>query len=215
MNHLESLLELALVKARNERELQPFLKQYPLLIRNALNVWAWNYVDVLPEFRFGSDFRADFLILSADSGSWHATLVELKSHRSRLFTKQGLPSRSLNTALRQLDDWELWLRRYENLFRASLSKHFESKKVIAFCSPADRHRMAETEITDPRTRLDLKYRILMGRRNELDIEDQERRGLLSAKGRDIVTYDRLIDVARTLDAAAQKVPSNQPGLADR
>ena len=75
--------------------------------------------------------------------------------------------------------------------------------------------MAETEITDPRTRLDLKYRILMGRRNELGIEDQERRGLLSAKGRDIVTYDRLIDVAQTLDAAAQKVPSNQPGLADR
>lgn len=188
-------------QAHNEREVQPFLKKRPLIVRNALNVWAWNHVEVIPEFQFGSEHRADFLILSADSGSWHAVFVELKSHRARLFTKAGVPTRSLSIALRQLDDWERWVNRYNNLLRDTLSRYLKAKNIPAYCSNPDNHTMAATEITDSKTNLDTYFRVLIGRRAPLTTEDQERRASYSKKDREIVTYDRLLDVARKLDCA--------------
>jgi hypothetical protein len=201
VGRLESAVIAALEQARNERALQPFLKKRPLLVRNALNVWAWNYVEVIPEFKFGDQFRADFLILTADSGAWHAVFVEMKSHRVRPFTKEGLPSRALNIGLRQVDDWERWLTRHEQVFRDSVSRRFERKGVPAFCSRVDHHTMAATEILDPRTHVTFDFKILIGRRHHLSAKDQERRASFSGKEREIVTYDRIVGVARTLDSA--------------
>jgi hypothetical protein len=205
MRRLEKMLLNELDRARNEREIHPFLKRHLIIVRNALNTWAWNHVEVIPEFRFGSEYRADFLILSADSGSWHATFVELKSHRTRLFTKEGIPTKSLNVGLRQLDDWGRWLNRHENVFRNVLSKHFMKNDVAASCSASDRHTTAATEITDPRTVLNKHYRVVIGRRSHLTIEDQERRASFSSRDREIVTFDRFLDVARKLDTAEKEI----------
>ncbi len=201
MTLLEQLLDAALNASRNEREIQPFLKKHILLVRNTLNVWAWNYVDVLAEFPLGADFKADFLIISADSGRWHTVFLELKSHRARLFTKRGVPSRELSLALRQLDDWERWVDRNEALVRDQLSKYFARRRVPAYCSRADRHVSAASEIRDPRTLVDFQFKVLMGRRSQLTDDEQERRGSYRMKGRDIVTYDRLLDFARKHDEA--------------
>lgn len=190
-----------MARAENERQLQPYLKKYPLLVRNTLNVWAWNYVECIPEYQFGADLRADFLVLSADSGAWNVVLVELKSHRMRPFTKSGIPSRSLNTAVRQLDDWERWLRRNEALFRSGLAKRLKPKRVPAQCSPADTHQWAHTELVDPRTVIHFHYRVVLGRRAHLSQDDQERRDSLYVKGRELLTYDRFLDTARKFDAA--------------
>ncbi len=201
---LEASLTAALEAAENERQLQPFLKKHPLLVRNALNVWAWNYVEVFPEFRCGPDFRADFLIVSADSGSWHAVFVELKSHRDRLFTKAGVPSRALAIGLRQLDDWERWVQRQDAMFREHLSTLLAPRCVPAQCSRGDRHMTATTEVRDPRTVIWFRFKLLMGRRHELTDEDQDRRGSYHVKDRELVTYDRLLDYARRHDEAEKE-----------
>lgn len=59
----------------NERAAQSFLKRYPYIVRQALNVQAWNSVHLQPEFSLGRNYRADFLILSEDSGGWHTVLI--------------------------------------------------------------------------------------------------------------------------------------------
>lgn len=209
---LEKSLALAMTRAKGERGLQPFLKKHTLLVRNTLNVWAWNYVDCVPEYRFGANLRPDFLVLSADSGSWNVVLVEMKSHRLRPFTEAGVPSRSLNTALRQLDDWERWLKRNDDLFRADLAKRLDRGKVPAQCSSADRHRLASTEITDRRTAIHFHYRIVMGRREHLSQEDQERRDSLYVKERELLTFDRLLDTARRIDAADSEVRARRAAV---
>jgi len=197
----EKALQKAFAQARNERDIQPILKKKQLIVRNALNVSAWNHVEVMSEFRFGSEFRADFLILSADSGSWHAVFIELKSHRVRAFTKAGVPTRSLSVALKQLDDWERWVDRFNANFRDTLSRNIKDKNIPAYCSRADRHTTAITEIVDPRVNIHTHYRVVIGRRDYLTADDQERRASYLKKGREIVTYDRLLDSARKLDSA--------------
>jgi hypothetical protein len=52
----------------SERAVHDFLKRYPYIVRQSLNVQAWNSVHLQPEFSLGGNYRADFLILSQDSG---------------------------------------------------------------------------------------------------------------------------------------------------
>ncbi len=138
--------EALLNSSANERAVQTFLKRYPFVIRNALNAWAWNSVHLIPEFSFGGDYIADFLILSADSGAWHAVLIELESPTARPFTKNGNPSRALAKGLAQLEEWSIWLRKNDSLFRDRLSAFLESKQICAQCSNADDHRFGHTQI---------------------------------------------------------------------
>lgn len=199
---LEHKLLAELESAKNEREIQPFLKGNPILVRNVLNVCSWNYVDLLPEFKLKTNFRVDFLVLSADSGQWHATIVEAKSHRAKVFTKAGHPSQELNKALRQLDEREDWLRRHEALFREALSKHLDKHHVCTqtIYSTVRGHTWGKTEITDPRTVLHCAYKVLIGRRASFSEEYPDLRGHYYDKGREILTYDRLVDKAREFDA---------------
>jgi hypothetical protein len=122
--------EVLLNSSPNERAVQRFLKRYPYVIRDALNAGAWNSVHLIPEFSFGGEYVADFLILSADSGAWHAVLIELESPTARLFTKNGNPSRALAKGLAQLEEWSIWLRKNDSLFRDKLSAFLESKQTV-------------------------------------------------------------------------------------
>lgn len=201
--NLKNKLEKEFALAKNEKELVPFLKNNSILIRNAFNRWAWNYVSVIPEFSLSDTFRVDFLIVSADSGSWGAIFVELKSHRKKIFNKNGTPSKDLNIGLRQLDERERWLKNNERIFREKLSTYFEKDKVPAYCSNASTHTNAFTEILDIKTYIDFKYAMVIGRREELNREDQGRRYSFRMKDREISTYDRLLDVANKLDTAFQ------------
>jgi hypothetical protein len=193
--------EALLNSSPNERAVQTFLKRYPHVIRNALNAWAWNSVHLIPEFSFGGDYVADFLIVSADSGAWHVVLIELESPTACPFTKSGNPSRALAKGLAQLEEWNIWVRKNDSLFRDKLSALLKSKQIPAQCSNADDHRLAHTEIRDPRTVIHKDYVVVVGRRALFDSEAQERRGEHQVRGQRIVTYDRLLDQAIKLDSA--------------
>jgi hypothetical protein len=94
--------EALLDSSPNERAVQGFLKRYRYIVRNALNVHAWNSVHLQPEFSLGGKYVVDFLILSEDSGGWRTVLIELESPTARPFTKKGNPSKALAKGLAQL-----------------------------------------------------------------------------------------------------------------
>jgi len=204
MASIAERLAAALDSAKNEREIQPFLKANPLVVRNAFNAWAWNHAEALPEFPLGADGKVDFVVLSADSGQWHAIFVELKSSTARLFTKKGVPSKAMNEALSQLDDRERWIKRNESVLREALSRHLARIDAPAYCSHASTHQSGETEIRDPRTVLDFGFVVVIGRRRGLMPEDQERRASIRGGKASIATYDRLLDVAPRIDRMCNK-----------
>lgn len=196
---LEKRILDALEMAKSERDIHAFLKHNDRLVRHAFNAWAWNYTAVQSEFRLGSDYRPDFLVLSANSGQWFSTFIELKSHRARPFNVNGRPGRDLNAALAQLQDWALWLREHEAEFRTSLSRFFEAESVPAMCSNASLHTHAATEIRDARTYLTFRHFAVIGRRDLIPADHQRRRHLYIKQDIEIATYDRIVDVARRLE----------------
>lgn len=183
----------------DERDVQSFLDRYPWIVRNALNTHAWNSVHVKSQFRLGGDHITDFLVLAADSGVWHAVLIELESPSSRPFTKRGSPSRALAGGLAQLDEWDLWIRNYEQLWRASLAELLRPRSVPSQTMGGSGHQFADTELLDPRTTIMKDYIVVVGRRSSYDSSAQQRRSQYGHRGQRIASYDRLLDVAKNLD----------------
>ncbi len=183
-----------------ERDLLTFLKDYPYIVRNALNSHAWNEVLVKAEFSLGGDYFADYLILSADSGAWHATLIELECPTARPFNKNGTSSQALNKGLAQLNDWAVWIEKNDAPFRARLSSLAELENVPAQCSKCCDHQLAHTELRDTRTVIHKRFVVVVGRRESFsDARTQAHRGKYHEQGREIASYDRLLDLAKNLD----------------
>jgi len=187
-----------------ERKAHTFLKKYPLLVINAFSR-AWNAKYCVPEFRIGTEFRSDFLILSADSVAWHASFVELESPSARLYLKDGTPSKTLRVAERQISDWRNWERINDHRMRQLFSKTLRENDSPAWCSHADRHQRGETEILDPNTFIHYYYHVVIGRRDLLSEDERRWRAQQDAYwgGPEIATYDRIVDTARRLDKARE------------
>lgn len=197
---LENKVRSVLDNAEGERHAIEFFKKHAFLVLRAFE-WGHNYECCVPEFRLGDEYRADFLVLSADSGSWHVALIEFESPNSRLYLKDGTPSRSLRLAQRQVSDWKNWCHANDAYIRQRFAAVLRKARAPAMCSCADMHQRGETEIMDYRTYLDFHYHIVIGRRACLSPEEQERRAKSARDwgAPEICTYDRLVDFARRDD----------------
>ncbi|NQT89103.1 DUF4263 domain-containing protein [bacterium] len=202
MGDLERGITEILDTAVDERPLHAFLQENDILVRNPF-AQAWNEIVCVSEFRMGSEFRADFLVLSADSGRWHASFIELESPTARLYLKDGTPAKALRIAQRQIADWRDWMKRNEPYARQLFAEILARQHIPAQCSRADIHSLAQTEIVDPYTVLRLNFHIVIGRFASLSLDEQRRRATSGDTwgGPEIATYYRFIRVARKLDAA--------------
>lgn len=185
------------IAAGSERVIHAYLKRFqrPLWIAFA---HGWNAILVAPEFRFGRDYRADFVVLSSLSGALHATLVELEAPGAALYLKDGTESKTLRTALRQVKDWSAWVTDHPEQFRRELTDEIERAAREDRRIPAYRHRFMRAELVDRRRVILDHYAIVVGRRDTLSPEDNQRRGNESKWSArvEIATYDRLLEIAR-------------------
>jgi len=51
----------------------------------------------------------------------HGLFIELKDFKSKLYSKNGLPTKSLQKAKKQIDDWREWIRINEPYLRKRFS----------------------------------------------------------------------------------------------
>ena len=187
-----------------EREVHDHLKKNLEIVINAFAT-SWNFAKAYAEVEFGSEYRADFVVLCADSGSWTAHVVELKSPKARLYTTKGVKSRELLLVERQLAQRLDWRQAFDSTFRESLAKRV-SRDSIAQCSHADSHSRARAELRDPRTVIWFQAHAVIGRSSTLSAEERELRRQDELQGSwgspRVLTFDRLIHCARRLDGAA-------------
>jgi hypothetical protein len=97
----------ALDSAPDEAAMQKFLEENPRFLVQHLT--ARHGYWVIPSKRLGGEHITDFMIAELDGAhpTWFA--VELERPQAKLFTKKGDPSAALTHALRQIDDWRIWL----------------------------------------------------------------------------------------------------------
>ncbi len=195
MSNKAKAISAILERGKGEREIFAYLKKNKDILISAFCT-SWNYKTCVPEFCFGNDFKSDFLILCANSGFWTAIFIELESPNGAIYLRNGTSSKVLRVAQRQVSDWKNWIRVNESYLRQRFGSCFKDSKVSAQCSKVDDHNLAETEITDSHTVIHYDYKIIIGRRSSLSKINQERR---SNENNEIITFDRLIEVAKRLD----------------
>jgi hypothetical protein len=180
------------VKRGSERAVHAFLKRQPRPLCVAF-AHGWNKILPLSEFCFGRDFRADFLIVSAHSGGWYACFVELESPAAHFYLRDGSESKVLKVALRQVKDWAIWLQQNGTQFRRELRDNLERAAKADPRIAVDPTNLAASHLLDPRTVIHNHFAVVIGRRDALRPQDQVRRAHEGAA--EIVTYDRLLDIA--------------------
>ncbi|MBN1342839.1 MAG: DUF4263 domain-containing protein [Phycisphaerae bacterium] len=176
-----------------ERDVHSFLKAYPMIMIQLFNV-SWNYYLAIPEFELGTDFRADFLVLSADSGAWHAVFVELKGPNDRIYLKDGSPSKKLRDAEKQIADWQKFCRARTDEVKHGLAKALKPRCVSAQNLLMGRGGYAHEEIELPGCFFHEQYKIVIGRRSSF--ADEPSTHALApgfGYGPQVSTYDRVLD----------------------
>ena len=192
-----------------ERKVHAILKKHKQFI-TGMFADSWNYAEAFAEVALGSDYRVDFLVLCADSCSWVAHPVELKSPNANLYLKNNNKSSDLLLVERQLAERENWRRENELAFRQTLAKLVEDD-CPAFCSNASVHSRAKSELLDPQTIIYLKGHAVIGRSSNMS--DQERRlrrlddQMRGEWGSPVVlTYDRILSKAKRLNNEVSSSP---------
>lgn len=104
MNKLCKSLERLLDRRTSEEPLHQFLAQHPVFLRQ-----FGMSPPVVSKPSIGLDSKADFATLTVGN-DYYWSLIEIERCSHRLFTRKGLPSQALNTAISQVRDWLIALR---------------------------------------------------------------------------------------------------------
>jgi len=199
-SYTERLLK-ALAASDGERHIAKFLKANPELV-----FWAFIHLGghthyVVPEFNIGKALSCDFLLLQSFSGGWNVHFVELEPVKDPLYNKDRTPSKRLRIAQKQIADW----RRYVDTDHASLRNQLADAAKPKYCLQSkDVSKEPVTfsgyRLRDVYTYVEYHYHIIIGRRNDLDDDKKVyRSSSFKHDGINIVSYDRLVEVAEKLD----------------
>ena len=104
-----------------EKRYQKLLEEFPCLVPGAdpatdvgSNGFYPSGVITQPQLSGVSSRFPDFCIISHDSGSVYATLVEIESPSKAWATKKGHQSAQLTQAINQIKDWKAWFSEQPN-----------------------------------------------------------------------------------------------------
>ena len=181
-----------------EREVHAFLKQFPYVLIHLFNK-SWNFYHIFPEFRLGTDFRADFAVVSANSGRWEVILIELEGPRDSLYTKQGLPNRKLNWAIRQTNDWRDFVSEQKDCLRREVAKLVEPFNTYSHNNMMGKGGVpGHVELLHPETYISYDYCVVIG--NSRFFSDSDRKAHKQNRDRTVATYDRVLNAMRDLES---------------
>jgi len=174
--------ETILNKPNKEYIIQKYLEKHPILLLNAgikgFFPFASRRCALFSKIQLGECFETDFAFVHTDScgASWF--FIELERTDVNLFNKSGDMSSHLSHALRQITDWQSWIKDNKSYAQSRLG---ELQKSVGI------HKDTEFFV-DP------KFIIIIGRRSMLNKDTNRRRIEIQNHNPrlEIVTYDRLI-----------------------
>jgi hypothetical protein len=196
---LEKQIEEILEKDSGERKVSNFLAKNPQVIRWAVCRTGGHSAYVLKEFPFGSNYKADFVVLTSYSGAWEINLIELEPPDDKVITKAGLPSNKLNTALSQIKDWKGYIENFKTQFQTSITDWCMKKDLLKQTN----YKGVPTNDTGdflnlPTTFIYYNYYIFIGNRKNIN-PDKRRKMNQFRNEATIFTYGRILDIAKNFD----------------
>ncbi len=205
----DDLAELAELLSKNvyEEELQKLFTERPQLLLGGFGYGQNSDVAFITKPQIGNKYRADFGVLSVDQGGCIVYLIELEPHTADLFTKKGIPAKTLNTAMGQINDWDQWIRPNSLTFMNDLIER--TSKLPVFSRKSNNGSFTLTEPTKlfelwqqfgGFTYGAICYSIIIGRWSKLSLEHQKRLVYLNRQNPahlQIRTYDQIARLAHS------------------
>jgi hypothetical protein len=165
-------------KNLKEQDYHSFLQANPAIFLT----FSESYLTV-SKLKLGSDYETDFVnIEEGYSDGTIYELIEIESPHTTLFDQKGKPTAKFNAALQQIRDWKRFL----------INNKSEFKKIFPTVSTK--------VIKDSRVR----YKIVIGRRTNSQEDLEKRRQISEQENIQIVSFDRLTDMAKNRMAFPNK-----------
>ena len=190
-----------IIKTNDEHKIQKYIEDHPEILMASIGTANWAYNYVLPQFRFGNEGIADFVVMTGQSDSYWIHIVELKLPEDIQFNQDGSFRKPLNKALSQVNGYRTWIEEHMDYFKESLLK-----------------RIVEID-TDFKENFDVTRRfiicvdIIIGRRENLSSENRKITSSFYGNNTSIISYDRLVETEKRLDEMLRhKVPFHFYGL---
>lgn len=135
----------------SEERLQCLLEERPGFITGLVGGPDNADLAVLFKPQVGFQYKADFAVLQAHQGGAVAWLIEIETAHENLFTRFGNPARRLAFALKQVEDWKIWIEREPLAYARELvrfakgmkpfDEHVPGRQGFRLCDP---ERLEET-----------------------------------------------------------------------
>jgi hypothetical protein len=153
---------------------------------------------IITEFNFGTHFKADFVLFAPFSGGFNIHLVEIEPPNEPLYTKKGTLGARLSQALKQVQDWKIFVDANRSSVINELDKVSKKNELIQGRPGSEILDNAGLPLYHPKAWLTWQYHIVIGRRAGLSDDDMRRKASSQDNLKvDIVTFDRLLDYAKT------------------
>jgi hypothetical protein len=184
-------------KGVGEHTLSKYLARNPWILYWTFCPASGHMRYLFREFPLGSSYKADFVILNADSVSWQATFIELEPSTSTVFNRSRTPSKRLASALCQISDWKIFVDNNQDFIRKTYFDWIRRKDLLKYSDPITRSEDSYYNILNPESVIEYDYSIVIGRRPaDKYLSHNPRARFRSSFGIDIVSYDRLLDLSR-------------------
>ncbi|MDN3515420.1 MAG: DUF4263 domain-containing protein [Candidatus Brocadia sp.] len=170
-------------KPNSENVLQKYLEKHPILFLNAglkgFFPFASRRCAFFSKIQLGECFETDFAFVHADSTGACWFFIEIERADVELFNKKGDMKPSLSHAIRQITDWQSWIKDNKPYAQSRLDELLKSVGI---------HKDTEFFV-DP------KFIIIIGRRPTLNKDTNRRRIEIHNQNPrlEIITYDRLTE----------------------
>jgi hypothetical protein len=165
------------------------------LARSPLGIYA------VPEFPFGTDYRADFVVIGPYSGAFYVHFIEMEPPNEPLFTRKGNPADRLAGALTQVRAWKTYVENNRGVVLRELSK-FAEKEELLWGRKSGVSCNAGFPLHHPDVCVTWQYHIVIGRRAGLtDKQLAMKAAFFKHEEVEVATYDRLIEAAKQVDAS--------------
>lgn len=150
-------------KKCNENTIHKFIEKNPVMLTYMMFGGQGNWLFSKP--KFGCEYIPDFLMCTRDSAGFHWALIELEHPTKKVLRKNGQQTASLSAAIKQINEWRIWIRKNISYARHEL-EYFD---IDAECQAI----------------------IIIGRRKNIIPELKEYYRELSRDNLTIMSYDRL------------------------
>lgn len=192
----------SLAATSGERAAAAFLAKNPILLRWAFGSTGGHASYVLHEFPIGINYKADFVVISSWSGAWEVVFVELEPVSERLVTKQGVPTKRIAGAIKQIVDWDDQVIRNRATIQQDLADRCMTRDILKWSSHGrDPSNYTGDKLRDVRTHVHFEYGIVAGRRAQITAEARAQANRFSNRlDLTLRSYDAFVDIAVKLDS---------------